>query len=182
MGLAVCPITISDAKAFVAAYHRHHGPPTGGLFAVAAARMGQIAGVAIVGRPVARALDDGYTAEVVRLATDGSRNACSLLYGAAWRACRALGYRRLVTYTLPAEGGASLRAAGFKLLGRAGGGSWSCASRPSVDRHPLQVKLRWDLAVGNGPASARRSTLPRDQRAAAEDTMPMFDAGTGATQ
>ena len=67
-----------------------------------------------------------------------------MLYGAAWRAVRALGYRRLVTYTLPEEGGASLRGAGFQLIGEAGGGSWSRTDRPRVDLNPMQVKLRWE--------------------------------------
>jgi hypothetical protein len=103
-----------------------------------------IRGVAMVGRPVARNLQDGWTLEVLRVATDGVRNGCSMLYGAAWRAARALGYRRLVTYTLPEEGGGSLRAAGMTLIGKAGGGSWNCASRPRVDKHPTQEKLRWE--------------------------------------
>jgi len=98
----------------------------------------------MVGRPVARLLHDGWTAEVLRLCTTGERNACSMLYGASWRAARALGYRRLVTYTLPEEGGASLRAAGWRCIGEAGGGSWSRAERPRVDTHPLQAKLRWE--------------------------------------
>src|SRR5262245_58380740 len=106
---------------------------------------GAVVGAAIVGRPVARMLDDDWTAEVTRCCTDGTRNAPSMLYRACWRACRALGYRRLVTYTLPEEGGASLRGAGFKLIGKAGGGSWSCQSRPRVDKHPLQAKLRWEI-------------------------------------
>ena len=92
-------------------------------------------------------LADGFTCEVTRLATDGSRNACSMLYRAAWRAARAMGYRRLVTYTLPEEGGSSLRAAGFRLIGEAGGGSWSRDSRPRVDLHPTQTKLRWELVA-----------------------------------
>ena len=103
-----------------------------------------VRGVAIVGRPSARMLQDGYTAEVVRVATDGARNACSMLYGACWRACRALGYQRLVTYTLPEEGGGSLRAAGWRCIGEAGGGSWSRKGRPRVDLHPTQVKMRWE--------------------------------------
>jgi len=101
----------------------------------------------IVGKPVARMLADGYTAEVTRLcAREGARNACSMLYAAAWRAARAMGYRRLVTYTLPEEGGASLRAAGWKFIGEAGGGSWSRKERPRVDTHPTQMKLRWEVA------------------------------------
>lgn len=75
---------------------------------------------------------------------DDERNACSLLYGACWRAARAIGYRRLVTYTLPTEGGASLRGAGWTLIGEAGGGSWDRRSRARVDEHPTQVKLRWE--------------------------------------
>src|SRR5262245_35952136 len=114
VSLRLVPITISDAKAFVAEVHRHRDPPEPGLFAVAAAHAVGIVGVAIIGRPSARELQDGYTAEVTRVAVaNGAKNACSLLYGAAWRACRALGYQRLVTYTLTAEPGTSLRAAGW---------------------------------------------------------------------
>ena len=93
---------------------------------------------------VNRLLDDGWTAEVSRCCTDGTRNACSILYAAAWRAVRALGYRKLITYTLPEEGGASLRAAGWKCIGETGGGTWNRAARPRVDTYPLQVKLRWE--------------------------------------
>lgn len=142
--ITIVPMTLREANAFVAEHHRHHEPPQGALFAIGAAARSAIIGVAIVGRPVARMLATDFTAEVTRLCTDGSRNACSALYGAAWRAARALGYRRLITYTLASEGGASLRAAGWTCLGEAGGGSWSRASRPRVDTHPTQVKLRWE--------------------------------------
>jgi len=153
MSLAITPITLREAHAFVREHHRHHKPVQGALFAIAASAVREagfcddgiaVVGVAIVAMPVARMLQDGWTAEVRRLCTDGTRNACSLLYGAAWRAARAMGYRRLVTYTLPAEGGASLRAAGWKLIGEAGGGSWNRDSRPRVDTHPTQSKLRWE--------------------------------------
>jgi hypothetical protein len=144
VSLTLVPITISDANEFVRQHHRHHKPAQGGLFAVACAKEGEVVGVAMIGRPVSRHFQDGFTAEVTRLATTGERNACSILYAAAWRAARALGYLRLITYTLPEEGGASLRAAGWKLIGKAGGGSWSCESRPRVDRHPLQEKFRWE--------------------------------------
>lgn len=147
MSLTLVPITLKAANAFVAEHHRHHKPARGCRFCVAVADADQIVGVAIVGRPVARRLDDGWTAEVVRVATNGHRNACSKLYGAAWRACRALGFRRLVTYTLPEEGGASLRGAGWTCLGEAGGGSWSRKARPRVDQHPTQVKLRWERNI-----------------------------------
>lgn len=142
--LELTPISIAEANAFVSLHHRHHKPVPGAKFCVAVSSAGVVRGCAIVGRPVARMLDNGWKLEVNRLATDGARNACSMLYGAAWRAAKALGYRRLITYTLPEEGGASLRAAGWRLIGEAGGGSWNCASRPRVDAHPLQRKLKWE--------------------------------------
>ena len=142
--LTICPTTLREACAFVGQHHRHHRPPQGGLFAVAAARDGVVVGVAIVGRPVARMLADGVTAEVTRLCVVDAPNACSMLYAACWRAARAIGYERLVTYTLPEEGGASLRAAGWRLIGAAGGGSWSRDGRPRVDMHPTQEKMRWE--------------------------------------
>lgn len=145
--LTITPITQREANAYVAQHHRHHKPVTGAIFCVAASDGGTVRGVAIVGRPVARALQDGWTAEVTRCCTDGARNACSMLYGAAWRAARAMGYRKLITYTLPEEGGASLRAAGFRCIGAAGGGSWNCPSRPRIDTHPMQQKLRWEQAA-----------------------------------
>jgi len=144
MALTLIPITIREARAFVQTHHRHHRAPAGALFAVAVEVGGEVHGVAMVGRPVSRMLSDGYTAEVTRLCTLGERNACSILYAAAWRAARALGYRRLVTYTLPEEGGASLRGAGWRCIGEAGGGSWNRATRPRVDLHPTQQKLRWE--------------------------------------
>jgi hypothetical protein len=148
--LTLAPCSIQDAKAFVAQYHRHHKPPPSGLFAVACTDGETVVGVAIVGRPVARMSDDGWTAEVTRLCVlPGNKNACSMLYGAAWRAARALGWQKLITYVLPEEGGASLRASGWKCLGEAGGGSWSRKERPRVDKHPTQVKMKY--AVGLAP-------------------------------
>jgi hypothetical protein len=117
----------------------------GAKFCLAASDGAEIRGVAIVGRPTSRMSDDGWTLEVTRVATDGCKNACSLLYGAAWRVTRELGFRRLITYTLPEEGGTSLRAAGWKCLGERGGGSWNRTNRPRVDTHPLQVKIGWEV-------------------------------------
>lgn len=114
--LYLAPVSFRDACAFVAEHHRHHRPPRGHKYSVGVARDGVLVGVAMVGRPVARHLDDGLTLEVNRTATDGTRNANSLLYGAAWRAAKALGYGRLVTYTQGAESGASLRAAGWRVI------------------------------------------------------------------
>lgn len=144
MSLEAVPLLRDEAREFVRRHHRHHKPPIGDVFRIAAHDGNQIVAVVIVGRPVARALDDGWTLEVLRLCSIGTRNACSFLYGAAWRAARALGWRKLITYTLPIEGGASLRAAGWRCIGEAGGGSWHCKSRPRVDMHPLQAKFRWE--------------------------------------
>jgi hypothetical protein len=147
MSLELAPCTVRDAMDFVHQYHRHHRKPNGGLFAVACTEGEDVVGVAIVAQPVARMLMDGWTAEVIRLCVlDGHPNACSMLYAACWRAARALGWKRLVTYTLPEEGGASLRAAGWKCVGEAGGGTWSRKTRPRVDRHPTQTKWRWEAA------------------------------------
>ena len=144
MKLTLLPATLAEANEFVRQHHRHHKPVPGHKFSLAVVKGEDVCGVAIVGRPVSRMLDDGVTLEVNRVATDGTKDACSFLYGAARRATFALGFKRLVTYTLPSEGGASLRGAGWRLIGEAGGGSWSCPTRPRVDTHPLQVKLRWE--------------------------------------
>ena len=112
--MRIRPTTISAAREFVGLHHRHSGPPTGGLFAAALETDDQLVGVVIVGRPIARALNDGWTAEIVRLCVIEQPNGCSMLYGAAARAAKALGYRRLITYTLDTESGISLRAAGWE--------------------------------------------------------------------
>lgn len=148
--LVVTPIGLDEANAMVATMHRHHAPVPGCKFCVAVSDQdGKVRGVAIVGRPVARHLDDGWTLEVNRCCTDGAKNACSMLYGSAWRAAKALGYSRLITYTLPDEGGASLRAAGWKLLGsrgRPGGRNWNTPSRPRIDVDEMLrgQKLLWE--------------------------------------
>ena len=143
--MEIVPMTLAEANAFVAEHHRHHKPVPGAKFCLGVAESDTVVGVAIIGRPVARMLDDGWTLEVNRTCVlEGYKNANSMLYGAAWRAAKALGYRRLITYTLPHEGGASLRGAGWKCVGEAGGGSWSRRLRPRVDTHPTQVKFRWE--------------------------------------
>lgn len=145
--LTVVPVSLDEANTFVRQHHRHHGPVPGAKFCLAVADdEAVIRAVAIVGRPVARLLDDGWTLEVNRLASDGCPNACSALYAAAWRAARALGYRKLVTYTLDTEPGTSLRAAGWKCVGQAGHANWRRISRPKVDHHPLQGKLKWEAS------------------------------------
>ncbi|MCO5213672.1 MAG: hypothetical protein M9936_28570 [Caldilinea sp.] len=137
----------ADANEFVRRHHRHHRPTPGAIFCVGVAD-DELRGVAIVGRPVARKLDDGQTVEINRVCTDGTHNACSMLLGAVRRAARALGYARVITYTLPSEGGASLRAAGYKLDGEAGGPSALWSSRagrdaPALDGDLLNGKWRW---------------------------------------
>lgn len=146
MKLRLCPLDLEEANIFVRQFHRHHVPVVGHKFSVGAQRVedGEVCGVAIVGRPVSRMRDDGLTLEVSRLCTDGTKNACSFLYGAAARAAFALGFERIGTYTLPHEGGGSLRGAGWKLLGERGGGSWSRDERPRIDKHPTQGKLLWE--------------------------------------
>lgn len=135
--LELRPIKRDEAFAFIKAHHRHHDVPVGGLWwhAVHCAD-GVLRGVAIVGRPVARELDDGLTMEVTRLCTDGTPNACSMLYGAARRVARDKGFRRGLTYILDSEDGASLRAAGWFQLWRVEGRSWDTPSRPRTDKHP----------------------------------------------
>lgn len=143
--IEIVPVSLEEANTFVAAHHRHHKPVTGHKFSIGVAdETGTIRGVAIVGRPVSRMSDNGWTLEVNRCCTDGVRNGCSMLYRSAWRAAIAIGYRKLITYTLPEEGGASLKASGFKLIGERGGGSWSRKDRPRVDTHPTQPKLLWE--------------------------------------
>jgi hypothetical protein len=102
----------------------------------------------MVGRPVARHFDDGLTLEVNRTATDGSRNANSMLYGAAWRAASALGYCRLITYTQAGESGSSLRAAGWKVVGeRPARGSWNVPSRPRDDKNSGVQRTLWEAVA-----------------------------------
>jgi hypothetical protein len=141
-------IGLDEANAFVVQHHRHHKPVIGHIFSIGAATDGEIVGIAIVGRPVARRRDDGVTAEITRLATDGTKNACSFLYGAASRAAFALGFKRIGTYILASEPGTSLSAAGWRLIGETPGRSWSVPSRPRVDKHPLQIKLLFELTDG----------------------------------
>lgn len=110
MKLELVPVSFKDANIFVGAHHRYHKTMVGHKFSIAISDGSIIRGVAIIGRPVSRHLDNGWTLEVNRCCTDGVKNGCSMLYGAAWRAASAMGYKRLITYTLPEEGGASLRA------------------------------------------------------------------------
>ncbi|WP_063775184.1 XF1762 family protein [Streptacidiphilus anmyonensis] len=148
--LFIRPVPLTVACAFVADHHRHHRAPQGHKFSLGVlAGDGRLAGVAIVGRPVARALDNGLTVEVTRCATDGSPNACSALYGAAWRTARAAGYRRAITYTQGDEAGVSLRAAGWRkvkdLPARTG---WDTPARPRTDHGNDNVtRSLWEITT-----------------------------------
>ncbi len=143
------PVDFAEACEFIRQHHRHHIPPIGHRASIACADGDSVVGVAVMGRPVARRLDDGLTLEVTRVATDGTEHACSKLYGACWKLARALGYRRLITYTLKTESGSSLRAVGWRCIEAPTpeGQWWSRPSRPRVDKHPLQAKLRWEVAL-----------------------------------
>ena len=142
--LALTPISLWEANAFVERNHRHHKGVTGHKFSIGCTRDGELVGVAIMGRPVSRYLDDGLTLEVNRLCTTGAENACSMLYGAAARAARAMGYQKIITYTLDTEPGTSLRAAGWQCAGPAGGERWTGKRRPAADLYPPQKKLRYE--------------------------------------
>lgn len=149
----IVPLTLAEARRYVASHHRHNEPPIGHRFSIGLSRDGELIGVLIAGHPVARKADDGRTLELVRLTTTGDRNACSRLYGAACRAAAAMGYRKVITYTLASEPGSSLRAAGFTADGEtAGHEGWvhtagpRAMQRPRLFDPPLMPtgpKVRW---------------------------------------
>lgn len=145
--LCVKHIELKDANEFVERYHRHHNRVAGHRFSLAAYDGERLCGVAIVGRPVARAIDQHDTVEVLRLCTDGTYNACSFLYGAVKRAARALGFSEVITYTLDTEPGTTLRASGFSLLRVTDGGAWNCPSRPRCDHAPTCRKKFWSVRL-----------------------------------
>ena len=146
------PVTLTEASEFVGNFHRHNKPPVGGLFACGASDGARLVGVGIVGRPIARHMQDGATVEVTRccVVDDAPKGACSAIYAALWRAARALGWRRLITYTLQSESGASLRGAGWKVVAEiagATGAGWT--NRPGREWQSVtgQAKLRWETSA-----------------------------------
>lgn len=150
MGIELQPVDLDEANEYVNRYHRHHKPVQAGYkFCIGVNDGDKIVGVSIVGLPVARNLCDGYTLEVRRVCTDGTKNASSMLYGACWRAARAMGYRRLITYILKEEPGVSLRAAGWRLVGEAGGGTWNRPNtgRIRFDTHPITQKKLYEVVA-----------------------------------
>lgn len=141
--LEIRPITFKEANSFVKENHRHHGGTVGCKFCLACFKGKELVGVAICGRPVSRYLDDGTTLEINRLCTIGVKNACSILYGAACRVAKEMGYKKVITYTLQSENGASLRASNFKYLGIAGGTEWTGKRKTGI-KSPHELKKRWE--------------------------------------
>jgi hypothetical protein len=139
------PIHIREANAFIAKYHRHSLPTVGRKFTIGAVEHGKLVGVAVAGRLVARALDDGKTIEILRVCTDGTPN-CSFLYARTAKIARLFGYTRVITNTLEEESGSSLRAVGGRVVGRVEAREWSAPSRPRKSQAVYRKKkLRWEI-------------------------------------
>lgn len=157
--LAIVPASLREAGVFITRHHRHHRPPQGMKFALGVAADRVLVGVAVVGRPVTRYLDDHLTLKVTRSCTDGTPNVNSKLYGAAWRAARAMGYQRLVTYTEEGESGASPRAAGFRPVGvRAPRSGWDRPDRRRTPQTRAVTRIRWEQTTSD--YLRRRSAPP----------------------
>ena len=144
--MTIVPITLKAASEYVNAHHRHHRATVGCKFCIGVEDGGKLCGVAVCGRPVARKLDDGYTLEINRVCTDGTRNACSKLYGACVRIAREMGYRKVITYILASETGASVKAAGGKCEGITGKPHWT-GVRDKGQPIPAEFKQRfvWNI-------------------------------------
>lgn len=141
--MRIAPITFKEASAYINQHHRHHKATIGCKFCISVVGDdGQLHGVAVCGRPVSRHLDDGVTLEINRVCTDGARNACSMLYSACCRIAKAMGYKKVITYILESENGASLKASNFVCEGGAGGTHWT-GSRNRGQDIPAEMKTRW---------------------------------------
>jgi hypothetical protein len=142
------PISIREANRYVLYWHRHNEPTQGALFALGAEKDGELVGVAIIGRPP-QGLQDGRTVEIRRVCTNGTRNACSFLYGRARRAAAALGYQHVITYNRQDESGASLRAAGFEQTALLPARDWAKENvkRRRVNRTQPFPRARWESAA-----------------------------------
>ncbi|XCH80165.1 MAG: XF1762 family protein [Candidatus Dehalobacter alkaniphilus] len=145
--LTVSHIELKEANAYVTANHRHHKAVRGHRFSLACYEDGRLCGVAIVGRPRSRRIDQHMTVEVLRLCSDGTKNVCSKLYGACRRAAKALGYHRLITYTLADENGKSFLASGFSYCYTNKGGSWNQPGRPRSDKAPVCPKHLYEIIL-----------------------------------
>ena len=156
--LRVTPCTLAEANKLVALLHRHHKPVVGHRFSLAVYDGPKLCGVVICGRPVARMVCQKTVLEISRCATDGTKNAITKLYSAVCRAAQAMGFASVQTYTLPEEGGASLKAAGFTLIGKAGGGDWNRGGESTHKNRrtdqPMQVKWKWARKLNGAAAPA----------------------------
>lgn len=142
--MRVCPLTIKQLNEFITKHHRHHKPVVGHRFSLGLMKAGVLVAGCSVGRPVARELAQYSVAEVTRLVTDGTRNACSMLYSAAARACAAMGFDYIQTYILESEPGTSLKASGWKSDGFTSGGNWNHSWRKGRrEDQPMCRKQRW---------------------------------------
>ena len=147
--LELRPCDYATAREFVRLNHRHNKPPPGHKFSIACYDGDRLCGVVMVGRPIARHYDNGLTLEVNRCCTDGTRNACTMLYGAATRAAKALGYKKIVTYTLESEPGTSLKASNWTREGLAGGRRWTGSRYTEQMEMPIgEMKVRWVKELG----------------------------------
>lgn len=145
--LELQPITLEEARQFVNDYHRHSSIPHKWKFGIGVHDGEKLVGVVVVGRPISKSVDDGWTLEVLRCCTDGTKNAGSMLYAAAWRAARAMGYRRMVTYTLLSEPGTTLRAAGWQLTHQTEGSNWNRKGRPFSYKDRKDIKNSWEKRI-----------------------------------
>ena len=155
LSLSIIPISLKQANDFVEELHRHHSKVQGHKFSIGVMKNNKLVGVCIVGRPVSRYLDNGKTLEVTRLCTNGTYNACSILYSRAAKIAKDMGYKKIITYILQSESGTSLKSSGWKCEGEVGGGNWSVPSRPRElipqqlslfpqrQKYPTEKKVRW---------------------------------------
>lgn len=151
--LTIKPITFKVASEYIESHHRHNSRTAGCKFAIGCFNEENMVGVAVCGRPVSRHYDDGLTLEINRVCTDGTYNACSMLYGASCRVAKAMGYKKVITYTLVTENGASLKASNFICEGDAGGVEWTGERNPKnqyrqmslfkTKDKPHVMKKRW---------------------------------------
>jgi len=147
--MKIIPLRMSQANEFISKYHRHNKPVDHRAHRFSIGLVddsGKLIGVAIAGQPIAQKNDDGFTLEVLRVCVlDGYPNANSMLYGRVKRIGMLMGYRRIITYTLESESGASLRAIGAKPT-RIRTYTWSRPARPRDDQEVTYLpKLRWEL-------------------------------------
>lgn len=147
MSLTLIPVNLDVANDFVRRLHRHSKPTVSHKISVGVRALDALCGVAIAGRPVSRELDDGWTIEIYRVCTDGTRNACSKLYSACCLSARGQGYRLAITYTLESEPGTSLRASGFKPVAAVKDRQWDCPARPREERDLIGGKVRWERTL-----------------------------------